>query len=74
LKLLVEDDERGLLAFANLRAGFGPLAVSAPDADRRRASMVPNSDDPDQVRRSKDSANRVLTMVKALLNHALRDP
>jgi len=42
--------------------------------DRWLASMVPNSDDPDQVRRSKDSANRVLTMVKALLNHAMRDP
>ena len=42
--------------------------------DRWLASMVPNSDDPDQVRRSKDSANRVLTMVKALLNHSMRDP
>ena len=42
--------------------------------DRWLASMVPNSDDPDQVRRSKDSANRVLTLVKALLNHAMRDP
>ena len=42
--------------------------------DRWLASMVPNSDDPDQLRRSKESANRVLTMVKALLNHAMRDP
>ena len=42
--------------------------------DRWLASMVPSSGDLDQVRRSKDSANRVLTMVKALLNHALRDP
>ena len=31
-KLLVEDDVGGLLAFANLGAGLGPLAVSAPDA------------------------------------------
>ncbi len=31
-KLLVEDDERGFLALANLSAGLGPLAVSAPDA------------------------------------------
>jgi integrase len=42
--------------------------------DRWLASMVPSSGDPDQARRSKDSANRVLTMVKALLNHAMRDP
>jgi integrase len=38
------------------------------------ASIVRKSDDLDRVRRSKDSANRVLTMVKALLNHAMRDP
>jgi hypothetical protein len=31
-KLLVEDDEGGFLAFTNLGAGLGPLAVSAPDA------------------------------------------
>jgi integrase len=37
-------------------------------------SMVIVSDDPERVRRSKDSANRVLSMVKALLNHAIRDP
>jgi len=42
--------------------------------DRWLASMVSASEDPDRVRRSKDSANRVLTMVKALLNHAMRDP
>jgi integrase len=42
--------------------------------DRWLASMVASSGGPEQVRRSKDSANRVLTMVKALLNHALRDP
>jgi integrase len=38
------------------------------------ASMVVTSDDAEEVRRSKDSANRVLSMVKALLNHAVRDP
>jgi integrase len=38
------------------------------------ASMVAKSDDPECVRQSKDSANRVLTMVKAILNHAMRDP
>ena len=35
--------------------------------------LVVESEDPECVRRSKDSANRVLTMVKALLNHALID-
>ena len=38
------------------------------------ASMVAASGDPERARRSKDSANRVLSMVKALLNHAMRDP
>jgi integrase len=37
------------------------------------ASMVISSPDAEKVRRSRDSANRVLTMVKALLNHAVRD-
>jgi integrase len=38
------------------------------------SSLVLKSSDRETVRRSKDSANRVLSMVKALLNHALRDP
>ena len=37
-------------------------------------TMALRSSDREAVRRSKDSANRVLSMVKALLNHALRDP
>jgi integrase len=37
-------------------------------------SLVLKSTDRESVRRSKDTANRVLSMVKALLNHALRDP
>jgi integrase len=37
-------------------------------------SMALKSGDREAVRRSKDTANRVLSMVKALLNHALRDP
>jgi integrase len=37
-------------------------------------SLVVKSADREAVRRSKDTANRVLSMVKALLNHALRDP
>ena len=36
--------------------------------------MALKSPDREAVRRSKDTANRVLSMVKALLNHALRDP
>jgi integrase len=39
-----------------------------------QSSLVAKSDDAETVRRSKDSANRVLTMVKALLNHAVREP
>jgi integrase len=38
------------------------------------SSLVLKSSDREAVRRSKDSANRVLSMVKAVLNHALRDP
>jgi integrase len=38
------------------------------------SSLVAKSDDAETVRRSKDSANRVLTMVKAFLNHAVREP
>jgi integrase len=37
-------------------------------------SMALKSSNREAVRRSKDTANRVLSMVKALLNHALRDP
>jgi integrase len=37
-------------------------------------SMALKSADREAIRRSKDTANRVLSMVKALLNHALRDP
>jgi integrase len=37
-------------------------------------SLVLKSTDREAVRKSKDTANRVLSMVKALLNHALRDP
>jgi integrase len=37
-------------------------------------STALKSADREAVRRSKDTANRVLSMVKALLNHALRDP
>jgi len=38
------------------------------------STMIGKSDNPERIRQSKDSANRVLTMVKALLNHAVKDP
>jgi integrase len=49
-------------------------ALTKTALDSWLASMVRKSDDPEEGRRSKDSANRVLSMVKALLNHAVRDP
>jgi integrase len=56
---------------------FGSQLVSSltkTKLDGWLISMIKPSDDPEGVRRSKDSANRVLSMVKALLNHAVRDP
>ena len=56
---------------------FGSQLVSSltkTKLDGWLTSMIKPSDDPEAVRRSKDSANRVLSMVKALLNHAVRDP
>src|SRR5205814_6117564 len=58
-------------------ANFGDQAVSGltkTALDGWLASMVVQSDDSESVRRSKDTANRVLSMVKAMLNHAMRDP
>jgi integrase len=37
------------------------------------SSLVSTSTDKEDIRRSKDSANRVLGMVRAILNHALKD-
>jgi integrase len=56
---------------------FGDRLVSGltkSGLDGWLASMVTQSDNPERVRKSKDSANRVLSMVKAFLNHAVRDP
>lgn len=47
--------------------------LTTPQVRRFRDSMVASSDDPDTVRRSKDSANRVLGMLKAALSRAYRD-
>ena len=55
---------------------FGPKLVSSLTKtmlDGWLAGLIIASPDAEKVRRSKDSANRVLTMVKALLNHAVRD-
>jgi len=41
--------------------------------DGWKASLVKKSDDKEVIRKSKDSANRVLTMLKAFLNHAWND-
>jgi integrase len=38
-----------------------------------RNAMVRDSDDPDAVRKSRDTANRVVTMLKAALNRAFND-
>jgi hypothetical protein len=39
-----------------------------------RDSLIRRTDDPEERRRSQDTANRVLTIVKAVLNHAVADP
>ena len=39
-----------------------------------RDGLVRRCDDPEQRRRSQDTANRVLSIVKAMLNHAVSDP
>jgi integrase len=48
--------------------------LTKTDLEAWHNSIVTKSPDTEKVRKSKDSANRVLTMVKALLNHALQDP
>ena len=56
---------------------FGDVLITAltkTRLDRWLAGLVSKSNDAEIVRRSKDSANRVLSMVKALLNHAMHDP
>jgi integrase len=50
------------------------MSLTKTQLDKWLASMVVKSDDPERIRQSKDTANRVLSVVKALLNHAMRDP
>jgi integrase len=69
-------DTRGRLE-RHFLAEFGERPVSTltkTALEQWLASLVIKSDDPERVRKSKDTANRVLSMVKALLNHAIRDP
>ncbi len=69
-------DTRGRLEKHFLPQFGGKLVASLTKTmlDGWRASLVAKSGDAERTRRSKDSANRVLSMVKALLNHAVRDP
>ena len=56
---------------------FGDVLITAltkTRLDRWLAGLVSKGNDAEIARRSKDSANRVLSMVKALLNHAMHDP
>ncbi len=52
---------------------FRVLDLTKTQLDGWKASLVKKSDDKEVVRKSKDSANRVLTMLKAFLNHAWND-
>ncbi len=51
-------------------------ALTLDDLQRWRDGLVakPNREDPDAVRRSRDTANRLLNYLKAALNLAIRDP
>jgi site-specific recombinase XerD len=52
---------------------FRVADLTKTQLDGWKASLVKKSDDNEVVRKSKDSANRVLTMLKAFLNHAWND-
>jgi site-specific recombinase XerD len=52
---------------------FRVADLTKTQLDGWNASLVKKSDDKEVVRKSKDSANRVLTMLKAFLNHAWND-
>jgi integrase len=69
-------DTRGRLNLHFL-PGFGDELVSGLTKSKLEVwlnSLVLKSTEREAVRKSKDTANRVLSMVKAVLNHALRDP
>jgi site-specific recombinase XerD len=48
-------------------------SLTKSDLDRWLSGLVSTSNDPEVVRKSKDSANRMLSMVKAVFNFALHD-
>jgi hypothetical protein len=52
---------------------FRVVDLTRTQLDGWKSSLVKKSDDKEEVRKSKDSANRVLTMLKAFLNHAWND-
>ncbi|MBR1225074.1 tyrosine-type recombinase/integrase [Bradyrhizobium sp. AUGA SZCCT0176] len=52
---------------------FRVVDLTKTQLDGWKASLVKKSDDKEAVRKSKDSANRVLSMLKAFLNHACDD-
>jgi integrase len=55
---------------------FGEKAVSSltkTTLEQWQSSLIAKSSDGELVRRSKDSANRILGMVKAIFNHAMTD-
>jgi len=69
-------DTRGRLNLHFL-PGFGDELVTGLTKSKLEVwlnSLVLKSTEREAVRKSKDTANRVLSMVKAILNHALRDP
>lgn len=54
-------------------ASYRVIDLTQTEVGNWHASLAKSSDDDEVVRRSKDSANRVLSMVKAFLNDAWQD-
>lgn len=71
-----DDTKRQLELHLMPTLGDRPVGeVDQEDLERWHRGMVHNDEaDPDATRRSKDTANRVLSMAKAALNRAFTDP
>jgi len=55
--------------------GTSPVSdITRTSLEAWRDALLPVGGDAEQRRRSRDTANRVLSIVKALLNHAVGDP
>jgi integrase len=70
------DEEVPLLTAARLRKWLGEIAASPPRLRTRpgqRQNVRDISDDPEAARRRRATANRILTVLKAALNHAWRE-